>query len=274
MTFDENIRHASRLISSASRIWIGAGAGMGVDSGLPDFRGNEGFWNAYPPFRKLGLSFYDLANPRWFRDNPRQAWGFYGHRLNLYRGTAPHAGFDVLLGWVKRFRYNYTVFTSNVDGHFQRSGFNPDRIVECHGSINHLQCSVPCGGSIWPIVDLQIQVDTQTMLADGQLPNCPKCGSVARPNVLMFGDFDWLSSRTDHQLSRYEEWLLIENDDHVVLEFGAGTAVPTVRYEAQRQRGHLIRVNPRESDIAGPGISIQCGALEFIQRVDKLINTS
>ena len=51
---------------------------MGVDSGLPDFRGDEGFWNAYPPFRKLGLSFVDLADPRWFADNPAQAWGFTG----------------------------------------------------------------------------------------------------------------------------------------------------------------------------------------------------
>ncbi|MCK5220819.1 MAG: NAD-dependent protein deacetylase, partial [Candidatus Aminicenantes bacterium] len=49
----EKIREAAALIRDADAILIGAGAGMGVDSGLPDFRGNEGFWNAYPPYKKL-----------------------------------------------------------------------------------------------------------------------------------------------------------------------------------------------------------------------------
>ena len=78
-------RKAAQLIRRSKAIVIATGAGMGVDSGLPDFRGSEGFWKAYPPFRDLGLSFYELADPRWFRENPRQAWGFYGHRMNLYR---------------------------------------------------------------------------------------------------------------------------------------------------------------------------------------------
>jgi NAD-dependent SIR2 family protein deacetylase len=107
---------AADVIKQADAILIGAGAGMGVDSGLPDFRGNEGFWKAYPPFGKLGLSFTDLAQPRWFHTDPAQAWGFYGHRRNLYRGTAPHAGFAILRRWVERMAGGSFVFTSNVDG--------------------------------------------------------------------------------------------------------------------------------------------------------------
>ncbi len=62
---------------------------MGVDSGLPDFRGAEGFWRAYPVMAKLGLSFEEMANPAWFQTDPHLAWAFYGHRLNLYRRTQP-----------------------------------------------------------------------------------------------------------------------------------------------------------------------------------------
>src|SRR3954464_8610293 len=69
-------RIAANAIRSADAILIGAGAGMGVDSGLPDFRGSEGFWKAYPPLKKLGLSFSRIANPYWFRQDPEQAWGF------------------------------------------------------------------------------------------------------------------------------------------------------------------------------------------------------
>ncbi len=96
---DRAIREAAGIIGAADALLVCAGAGMGVDSGLPDFRGSRGFWNAYPPYKKLGLDFYDLANPEWFTADPELAWGFYGHRLNLYRRTVPHQGFDLLLKW-------------------------------------------------------------------------------------------------------------------------------------------------------------------------------
>ena len=89
----DSVGAAARAIAAVDALLITAGAGMGVDSGLPDFRGDEGFWNAYPPYRQLGLSFINVANPRWFDDDPHLAWGFYGHRVNLYRATHPHPGF-------------------------------------------------------------------------------------------------------------------------------------------------------------------------------------
>ena len=60
------IQRAAEAIASSEALLITAGAGMSVDSGLPDFRGPEGFWRAYPPLQKLGLSFADMAQPHWF----------------------------------------------------------------------------------------------------------------------------------------------------------------------------------------------------------------
>lgn len=68
---------------------------MGVDSGLPDFRGAQGFWTNYKPFRNK-FKFYECANPRFLHEHPRLFWGFYGHRLELYRKTDPHKGFTIL----------------------------------------------------------------------------------------------------------------------------------------------------------------------------------
>jgi NAD-dependent SIR2 family protein deacetylase len=93
------LKEAARVVAEAAALLIGAGAGMGVDSGLPDFRGNQGFWKAYPPYQKLGLNFVSLANPRWFRSDPTLAWGFYGHGLHLYRAAKPHEGFQILRRW-------------------------------------------------------------------------------------------------------------------------------------------------------------------------------
>src|SRR6187402_2067468 len=74
-TLDANLAAAAEAIRQADALLIGAGAGMGVDSGLPDFRGPEGFWKAYPPYRALGLRFEELASPHWFERDPPLAWG-------------------------------------------------------------------------------------------------------------------------------------------------------------------------------------------------------
>src|ERR1051326_5968795 len=133
---DDKLRRAAEAIDGADAILICAGAGMGVDSGLPDFRGTQGFWRAYPVLARRQLSFEELANPAWFMREPALAWAFYGHRLNLYRRTPPHAGFRQLLQMCETKSGGYFVFTSNVDGHFQKAGFAGDRILECHGSIH------------------------------------------------------------------------------------------------------------------------------------------
>ena len=91
---------AAEAVRRARVLIVSAGAGMGVDSGLPDFRGDQGFWKAYPMYERLGLSFVDAANPEHFERDPAFGWGFYGHRLNLYRATEPHAGFGILRRWI------------------------------------------------------------------------------------------------------------------------------------------------------------------------------
>jgi NAD-dependent SIR2 family protein deacetylase len=267
---DAAIADAAAAIRLAEALLIGAGAGMGVDSGLPDFRGNEGFWKAYPPFKKLGLSFVKLANPYWFRHDPEQAWGFYGHRQNLYRATQPHAGFAVVRSWCERAAAGYFVFTSNVDGHFQKAGFAAERTVECHGSIEHLQCMRYCTHDIWPAPMETIDIDTATFRAPPPLPSCPRCGGLARPNVLMFGDGEWLEQRTEEQYARYTAWRKqVRGCRLVVIEIGAGTAVPTVRLECEAAGGTLIRINPREADTPVGGFSIACDALNSAIAIDK-----
>ena len=59
---------------------------------------------------------------------------FYLYRLDLYRKTIPHEGFNKLLDIVKSKNDNYFIFTSNVDGQFQKAGFDENKITECHGS--------------------------------------------------------------------------------------------------------------------------------------------
>ena len=269
MTCDEIYRWAAREILAADAILVTAGAGMGVDSGLPDFRGQQGFWKAYPPFARLGLSFSEVANPKWFFQRPAQAWGFYGHRYQLYSRTRPHAGYDILKKWMQPKRQPGFVFTSNVDGHFQRSGFEPNRIVECHGSLNHWQCNRRCTDHIGKMSDFMFQVDEATFLAEEPLPKCAACGDLARPNVLMFGDAHWIDDRTQKQFQRYQYWRKrIAGCRLLILEIGAGNAVPTVRWESESREGQLVRINPRDAEVPPGGIGIAAGGLEALKSID------
>src|SRR5690554_2143111 len=122
------VRAAASALDDAEAIIVTAGAGIGVDSGLPDFRGDDGFWRAYPPYRDLGVSFTQMASPAAFHTDPAFAWGFYGHRRALYRATAPHAGFAILSRWVDEAPEGGFVVTSNVDGHFHDSDLDPEGI--------------------------------------------------------------------------------------------------------------------------------------------------
>ena len=271
---EETFRNAAEVISTAQALVITAGAGMGVDSGLPDFRGNQGFWQAYPPYGRLGISFMEAANPDQFQRDPLFGWGFYGHRLNLYRETVPHAGFALLRNWADRFGLDCFVATSNVDGQFQKAGFAEEQILEVHGSIHHLQCLTPCGMNIWPNRE-KISVDTATMRSRS-IPKCIHCGVVARPNILMFGDFSWISRRTDCQVERLQEFLAQhENRRLVIIECGAGTAIPTIRFLGERLGGRrgasLIRINPREPQVPTPHLSLSCSALEGLGGIDMAL---
>jgi NAD-dependent SIR2 family protein deacetylase len=269
---DAALARAADLLREADGLLIGAGAGIGVDSGLPDFRGDHGFWRAYPPLAARGIRFVEIANPRSFATNPELAWGFYGHRLALYRDTAPHEGFAILRDIGARLPHGAFVFTSNVDGQFQRAGFGDDRLVECHGSIHHLQCTRPCSDATWPAEAVDPVIDPASCLMTPPLPRCPHCGALARPNILMFGDGRWLDARTEDQYARFDRWRA-RVANLVVIELGAGTDVPSVRRICEAQGAPLIRINPREPRVAaGKGVGIALGALESLLTLRALLD--
>lgn len=277
MNLEEHFEKAAQAVKAARAMIITSGAGMGVDSGLPDFRGDQGFWNAYPMYKQLGINFIDAANPANFEGDPAFGWGFYGHRTNLYRETEPHRGFQILQDWATEFDLDSFVVTSNVDGQFQKAGYGEDQLLEVHGSIHHLQCLTPCCNAIWNN-DETIPVNLDSMRAQ-QVPQCRHCSRPARPNILMFGDYSWLADRTRGQEMRFESFLAQhQHEPIVVIEMGAGTAIPTIRSMSerlgQRRGAKVVRINPREARIFGGQISLPCGALTGLRGIDKQLATS
>lgn len=270
---DAQWNRALDYLRAARGLLITAGAGMSVDSGLPDFRGKEGLWRAYPALRQARLDFQHIAQPEAFDRWPTLAWGFYGHRLSLYRRTEPHAGFGILQRWAERLPHGAFVFTSNVDGQFQRAGFDPDRILECHGSLHWMQCHARCRHRIWPADSFEPDVDSATCRLRSPLPACPDCGALARPNVLMFNDLDWETERMTAQRDRLNTWLQSVGGDRLaVIELGAGQAIPSVRHFSLRSGHPVLRINARDSAISPRwGVGLEGPALRTLQWLDAHI---
>ena len=189
---------------------------------------------------KLRIGFSSIANPQAFAENPERAWGFYGHRLMMYRQTVPHLGFRLLKELGEKLKHGYFVFTSNVDGQFQKAGFDPEKIYECHGSIHALQCK--------------------------------HYGELARPSIVIFNDWHWQEWPYQQQNQRLNDWLK-QVKSPLVIEIGAGVAIPTVRYfseEVANGGERLIRINPANATIRlGCGVSLTMGGLAGIEMIVK-----
>jgi NAD-dependent SIR2 family protein deacetylase len=222
-----------------------------------------------------------MNNPRWFDNDPQVAWGFFAHCHNMYKSTEPHEGFQILKSWTKN--KGYFIYTSNVDGHFQKAGFDKDQIVEVHGSIYHLQCINPKDCSeVWPIPENHLfKVDEEQLRLLDPCPRGPPPGEEfpTRPNILMFGDWRWVSTRTDQQELRFLDFkksLIRDETPFVIVEIGAGLAVPTVRLTGEgmimpHSKTVLIRINTFESHTSKDDIAIPLPSLEAIQRINELI---
>ena len=278
MTTSIQLQQAADLIAQADALVFSAGAGMGVDSGLPDFRGADGLWKTFSTHANRQIGITELASPQTFVEDPALAWWFYGSRLCAYRKTRPHAGFEMLKRWGESKHFGAWVYTSNVDGHFQKAGFRETQVEECHGSIHHLQCLKPCVPDIWPAEPFVPVFDDISGQLKSPLPRCPCCGSLARPNIMMFNDYGFVDDRTVAQRIRRLDWLervKFAGAKLLVIELGAGKVIPTVRHFSaqlvQNFDASLIRINPDDAQVwRGRDVGIAMSALNALSIIDVL----
>ncbi len=227
----------------------------------------------YPPMAKLKLEFHEMSTPSWFTKDPAFAWGFWSHRLGLYHSkSVPHRGYTIMKTLAAT-KADHFSFTSNVDTHWIRSGFAENKVMECHGSTGWMQCTQPkCtnpkaasaesgGPALWSAADVIKSlpvVDESTFRVNdpATLPKCVRCGSLARPNVMMFSDHGFVETRTDTQQLAFDNFIrdvMKNNWKLAIIEIGAGEAIPTVRetseVSARISGSTLIRINPRDPSI-------------------------
>ena len=261
------------VIRAAESVLFIFGAGMSVDSGIPDYRSSGGWYREDGPFTRIGKTAFMMFVRSELEADWSRAWGLLGYQQAVISRAKPHAGYTLLAGEATQNPTCVFVITSNVDELALRAGFPPERVHQCHGSIFRLQCSVPCSRETWPMPDEPLDIDVENFLVKGSLPLCPFCGAVARPNVYFFGDSEesYVSEGSQVTAERFSSWIAErKNTELLMVEIGCGLGAPGLRrraeqYLAEYPRSWLIRIN--DSAAMGPPerfIGIQARALQAL----------
>ncbi len=157
--------------SRYSRIVVLTGAGISAGSGLRTYRGPDGVWEEYEVER--------FGHADALRERPEETWRLFGGMREPVLAARPNAAHLALARWEAELSSGQELLlvTQNVDELHQRAGSK--NVVELHGNILFTKCSnVAC--------DLERHRDEAPHL--GEVPRCPKCRAVLRPDVVLFGE--------------------------------------------------------------------------------------
>jgi NAD-dependent deacetylase len=159
----------ARLIAEAQPCVVLTGAGISTESGIPDFRSPSGLWAQVDPL--------EYGSIQAFRADPRRVWQFYAPRFSMLTSAQPNDGHRALAELERRGLVR-AVMTQNIDLLHERAGSRD--VVEVHGSIRTSTC--PSCGARYSLTDVL------PLLEEHGAPQCSRCGSILKPDVVFFGE--------------------------------------------------------------------------------------
>ena len=219
-------RFSRQFIRRAARgkVFVIAGAGVSVGSGIPTYRGSEGIWRNFHP-RKL-------ATRKSFEQDPGLIWEWYRERRSLVRSAQPNMAHHLLVALAEQ-ASEFLLVTQNVDDLHERAGTRQEHLVHIHGEVLRNRCSTPgC-----PYVDWQD-------LGEEKDPRCSRCKGRLRPGVVWF-DEDYEPG----QKERVERFLEAGPCDLVVV-VGTSAVFPDIvdwALRAPGDNGCLVEINTNET---------------------------
>ena len=224
------------------RLLVITGAGVSAESGIPTFRGRDGYWRNLDPMK--------LATPEAFARDPQLVWQWYRERRRRIRDAQPNAAHTAIARLAQR-AGEFLLVTQNVDDLHARAGLSEEKIVQIHGNIFTTRCS-RCSWSADSRGDANDNDEPAKPAATSRSTNdalvrCPTCNALARPGVVWFGEqLPW------HEVQRVEDYLARGGCRAVIV---AGTTalfayISDWALRASRGGGQLIEVNPEETALS------------------------
>jgi NAD-dependent deacetylase len=274
---DGNDRSIWRLLESSQGLvlWL-TGAGISAESGIPTFRGKEGYW-------RVGSRNYQpaqLATWAAFREMPEEVWAWYLYRRGVCRAAEPNAAHRALVRAEQQGGDRFLLVTQNVDGLHLRAGNTLDRTYQIHGNIDFMRCSRECLPSPVRVpeeVDLAWEKGRALSAWELQALKCPSCGALARPHVLWFDErYDEANFRFHSSIDAAARASLL-----IVVGTAGATSLPMHIGTIAAQRGlPMIVVNAEPNPFSelvrrtGNGVFVSGTASEWVPKIADALRSS
>ncbi len=242
------------------RVLVLTGAGVSAESGIPTFRGRDGYWRNFDPAK--------LATPQAFAGDPKLVWEWYRERRERIRNAQPNAAHEAIAK-LARHADEFLLVTQNVDDLHARAGIEKEKMVQIHGDIFITRCS-RCD---FERHDYGHEHEHEEEKEEGNLvPKCAKCDALMRPGVVWFGEqLPW------EQLKKVQNFLDCGPCDVVIVAGTTATFGYIVEWalQARRDGGELIEVNPEETPLSRFATRLvrETAAIALPGIVDQLLST-
>lgn len=247
------------------------GAGISAESGIPTFRGPEGYW-------RVGSQNYrpeQLATWEAFERMPEAIWSWYLYRRAVCSAASPNVAHRALAEAAEARGAQFTLVTQNVDALHRRAGHPPQRLFEVHGNLDYVRCAAECAAGRRPFPapplpatgwgkDQPLDRDTAAAL------HCAACGTWLRPHVL------WFDESYDEERFCYETALSAAQRCALLMVVGTSgaTSLPTaIVHTAVARRVPVLVLNRDPSPYselvegARAGIFLPGLASEWVPRI-------
>ena len=269
---DQLKTHLLDFAQSSGRAALLTGAGISAESGIPTFRGPEGFWT----FGSKEYHPQEMATNQMFQANPYEVWKWYLYRMGICAAADPNPGHLAAAQMEQALSGRFKLITQNVDNLHTRAGSRPENTYQIHGNIFYVRCLGECGYGIQPIpAGLKAKEKGEELSAEEKaLLVCSPCESLLRPHVL------WFDESYNEVHYRFNSSLRAANQTDLLITVGTSGATnlpQQVAWLVHQNGGTIIDINPERnpfSDLAEDspgGAFIQGASSEVLPEIAEIL---
>ena len=214
------------------------GAGISAESGIPTFRGADGYWK----IGSMNFTPIEIATLERFRDYPQEVWHWYLTRIYHNRRAQPNDGYQALVELEKLLDERFRLITQNVDGLHLKAGNSAEKVYEIHGNLNYMRIFDSSRPNLLPMPNLVEELDPIEPLPEEVKSKLrDEAGNLMRPHVL------WFDEMYSEELYRSESALKAAQEADLLLTIGTtgATSLPALILKTVvHHGGTVIDINP------------------------------
>lgn len=221
------------------RISFLVGAGLSAESGIPTFRGKDGYWvSGSKNYKAEEIGTYQM-----FQVASQEVWKWFLYRKSVTEAASPNQSHYMLKEIEDILTDQFALISQNVDSLHRKAGSSEERTFLIHGDFDFVRCGDECTNQLYPFpkeIPLENRNKDVISAEDWQALRCPKCGEDLRPHVLWFDEY------YDEKYYRRYSVLRISKETGILFILGTSgaTNLPrTVTENVLSKNGMVVEVN-------------------------------